>query len=91
MTRLFELGDGSHLNSVWLEGTLIADPVEVPDEGGPSCRFAIVSPWASDSPICSAHGEVAKSIEPVFHMYVFAQLTRLASSCPAMLGNCLAS
>lgn len=50
MTRPFELGDGSHLNSVWLEGTLVADPVEVPGEGGPSCRFAIVSPWASDPP-----------------------------------------
>jgi hypothetical protein len=50
MIRLSDFVDGGHLNSVWIEGTLTADPVEVPGDDGPSCRFAIMSPWASDPP-----------------------------------------
>jgi len=50
MTRLSDFREGSHLNSVWLEGTLTSDPVEIRDDRGLSCRFVVVSPWASDPP-----------------------------------------
>jgi hypothetical protein len=36
-------------------------------------------------PISSDHGEVARSIEPFVQSYAFAQLTRLANSCPAIV------
>ena len=50
MSRLSELREGSHLNSVWLEGTLTSDPVEVQGADPGSCQFAVLSPWASDPP-----------------------------------------
>jgi single-stranded DNA-binding protein len=50
MTRPSELREGSHINSVWLEGIVTEEPVSAEDDDGPRCRFAIVSPWAPDQP-----------------------------------------
>jgi single-strand DNA-binding protein len=40
MIRPFESAVGSHLNSVWLEGTLVSDPVDL-DGRNPGCCFHI--------------------------------------------------
>ena len=46
MIRPSETVLGTQLNSVWLEGILVADPVDL-SSGTPACRFRVQVPWSA--------------------------------------------
>ena len=50
MNRCSEPLKGTHLNSVWLEGTLVADPVGISGEDPPAWQFRVQAPRPPEPP-----------------------------------------
>lgn len=49
MIRPSEALVGTHLNSIWIEGTVLADPVDLPEAQEPgACRFRVTAGWPQE-------------------------------------------